>query len=220
MKGYSTFPKSPALLGPYHQILYHLISRTLIGGVLLLCREPVGVFYSPSQLGKEELEVKAKPSYMCTFTTPPHESLSCLVSLYFSFLPLSHTPTHTLLLQNVSLCEGEDGESRSVPSRSEDAQRRTGSFWMPALKTNCDKVSVCNESVKIGPGMLDYLLRSAPTYRKRILTSEKKVRQWLILSFYLLFLLLVSMEVLGFCPSSFDVELSHFDLSLEGLWPV
>ena len=95
MKGYSTFPKSPALLGPYHQILYHLISRTLIGGVLLLCREPVGVFYSPSQLGKEELEVKAKPSYMCTFTTPPM-NLSRVWFLYISPFSLYLTPPHTL----------------------------------------------------------------------------------------------------------------------------
>ena len=44
--------------------------------------------------------------------------------------------------------------------------------------------------------------------------------QYTTLSFHLLFLLLVSTEVLGFCPSSFDVELSRFDLSLEGLWRV
>ena len=30
-----------------------------------------------------------------------------------------------------------------------------------------------SESVEIGPGMLVYLLHSAPTYRERILTSEK-----------------------------------------------
>ena len=81
-------------------------------------------------------------------------------SLVFGF-----SITHTLLLQYVSLCEGEDGENRSVRSRSEDARRRTGSFGAPALKTNCD--SVCNELVEIGLGMLDYLLRLAPTYRER-----------------------------------------------------
>ena len=93
-------------------------------------------------------------------------NLSCVWFLYISPFSLYLKPTHTLL-QNVSLCEGEDGESWSVLSRSEDARRRTGSFWAPVLKTNCDKVSVCNESVEIGPGMLDYLLRSAPTYRER-----------------------------------------------------
>ena len=78
---------------------------------------------------------------------------------------------------------------------------------------------MCNESVEIGPGMLDYPLRSASTYRERILTSEKS-KTVVNTFFYLLFLLLVSMEVLVFVPSSFDVELSRFDLSLEGLWPV
>ena len=158
-------------------------------------------------------------SALC-YDPPPPMNLSRVWFLYISPFSLYLTSTHTLLLQYVSLCEGEDGESRTVPSRSEDAWRRTGSFWAPALKTNCDKVSVCNESVEIGLGMLDYLQRSTPTYRERILTSGKKVSQWLILSFYLLFLLLDSTEVLGFCPSSFDVELLHFDLSLEGLWLV
>ena len=97
----------------------------------------------------------------------PPMTLSRVWFLYISPFPLYHIPPHTLLFQYVSLCEGEDGESRSVPSRSEDARRRTGSSWAPALKTNCDKVSVCNESVEIGPGMLDYLLRSAPSYRER-----------------------------------------------------
>ena len=106
--------------------------------------------------------------------TLPAMNLSRVWFLYISRFSLYLTPTHTLLLQYVSLCEGEDGESRSVPSRSEDARRRTGSFGVPALKTNCDKFLVCNESVEIGPGMLDYLLRLAPTYIERILTSEKK----------------------------------------------
>ena len=100
-------------------------------------------------------------------------NLSRVWFLYISPFSLYLTPTHSLLLQYVSLCEGEDVESRSVLSRSEDARRRIGSFGVPALKTNCDKVSVGNESVEIGLGMLDYLLRSAPTYRERILTSEK-----------------------------------------------
>ena len=49
MKGYSAFPKAPALLEPHHQIVF-LISRTLMGEVLLLRRDTVDVFYSPSRL--------------------------------------------------------------------------------------------------------------------------------------------------------------------------
>ena len=70
-KGYSTFPKALALLEPQHKII-SVISRTLIGwgsyssaemqsvyftapadwatlveGLLLFCRDAVGVFYSP-----------------------------------------------------------------------------------------------------------------------------------------------------------------------------
>ena len=54
MKGYTAFPKAPALLEPHHQIVF-VISRTFIGVVLSLCREAVGVFCSippPSWLGK------------------------------------------------------------------------------------------------------------------------------------------------------------------------
>ena len=51
MKGYSTFPKAPALLDLTIR-LFSVISRTLVGGgVLPLCRGAVGVFYSPSWLG-------------------------------------------------------------------------------------------------------------------------------------------------------------------------
>ena len=52
MKGYSAFPKAPALLEPHHQHCWNLTLRTLVGGgVLPLCRETVGVFYNPSRLG-------------------------------------------------------------------------------------------------------------------------------------------------------------------------
>ena len=57
MKGCSTFPKSPALLKPHPIRLFSVIYRTLDGGVLLLCREAVSVFYSPSQLGKVRIRV-------------------------------------------------------------------------------------------------------------------------------------------------------------------
>ena len=53
MKGYSTFPKTPALLEPYNQIVFRH-NRTLIGeSILPLLREAVGVFYSPSRLGHQ-----------------------------------------------------------------------------------------------------------------------------------------------------------------------
>ena len=32
MKGYSIFPKTPALLEPHHQMKFSVISRTLVGG--------------------------------------------------------------------------------------------------------------------------------------------------------------------------------------------
>ena len=50
-EGYSAFLKAPALLKPHHQI-FCVISRTLVGSrVLPLCRDTVGVFYTPSRLG-------------------------------------------------------------------------------------------------------------------------------------------------------------------------
>ena len=51
MKEYSTFPKDPALLKPHHQIVY-MQDSCCVWGVLPLCREAVGVFYSSSQMGK------------------------------------------------------------------------------------------------------------------------------------------------------------------------
>ena len=51
MKGCTVFPKPPALLGP-HQTFVSYPGHSLVGGVLPLCREAVGVFYSPSRLGK------------------------------------------------------------------------------------------------------------------------------------------------------------------------
>ena len=52
-KGYSAFPKAPALLEPYHQIVYCHIQDTRWWGVLPLCRGAVSIFYSPhpSRLG-------------------------------------------------------------------------------------------------------------------------------------------------------------------------
>ena len=36
--------------------LFSVISRTLIGGVLPLCREAVSVFYNPTRLGDNQVE--------------------------------------------------------------------------------------------------------------------------------------------------------------------
>ena len=51
MLRYSTFLKVLALLEPDHQIVYGYIQVTRWGGVLLLYREVIGVFYRSSQLG-------------------------------------------------------------------------------------------------------------------------------------------------------------------------
>ena len=54
MKGYSAFPK----LQDYwslHIRLFNVISRTLVGIILPLCRGAVGVFYSASRLGQNVL---------------------------------------------------------------------------------------------------------------------------------------------------------------------
>ena len=51
MKEYSAFPKAPALLEPQHQIVLCHIQDTCWEGVLPLCGDAVGVFYSPSRLG-------------------------------------------------------------------------------------------------------------------------------------------------------------------------
>ena len=48
------FPKAPALLVPHHLIVHCPIQDTR-WKVSRLCRDAVGVFYSPSRLGKEEL---------------------------------------------------------------------------------------------------------------------------------------------------------------------
>ena len=59
MKGYSIFPKAPVLLKPHHQIVYGHI-RTLVEGVLPLCRDAVRVFYRPSRLGHHASDVISK----------------------------------------------------------------------------------------------------------------------------------------------------------------
>ena len=48
MKGYSAFPKAPALLEPSPSDCLVSYPGHSLGGVLPLCREAVGVFYSSS----------------------------------------------------------------------------------------------------------------------------------------------------------------------------
>ena len=58
MKGYSTFPKAPALPELHHQTVYcHFQDTHSRGeGVLPLCRETVGVFYNPNKMDQEETQ--------------------------------------------------------------------------------------------------------------------------------------------------------------------
>ena len=56
MKRYSAFPKAPALLEPHHQIVKCHIQDTCWRGVLPLCREAVGVSFSPSRLGNKTIK--------------------------------------------------------------------------------------------------------------------------------------------------------------------
>ena len=69
MKKYSTLPKVPSLLEPYDQI-FSVIYLLGVGG-LSLCRDTVGVFYSPNQLGCCEmcflLNVCFAIIYKCVF---------------------------------------------------------------------------------------------------------------------------------------------------------
>ena len=144
----------------------------------------------------------------------------------FFFLFLFHTVTnlpHMNLIFSIShphtlfpLGDGEDGESRSVPSRREDGEnRKLGA----SLKTNCNKVWLCHKSVEIGPGRWDYLLRSAPTYRERFVTSEK-VKQCLVFSFCLLFLLVAFREGLAiFAPPPLMLNCYFSDFLWEDCVP-
>ena len=54
MKGYSAFPKAPAILEPRHQIASCHFQDTHWGGSYPLCKEAVGVFYSPSWLCQQK----------------------------------------------------------------------------------------------------------------------------------------------------------------------
>ena len=82
---------------------------------------------------------------MGSVTTLPHLNLSSLI--FFSI-----SDPRILF----SLGEGEDGESRSVPKRSEDGENRK-------LGTSLKKQIATRFGVAINQSRLDYLLRSAPT---------------------------------------------------------
>ena len=75
MKGYSVFPKPPVLLKPHHQIVW------CRWGSLTVCKEAVGVFYSPSRLGNLN---------NCWYAIKQLNQTKSNLSL-----PLSHTHTHT-----------------------------------------------------------------------------------------------------------------------------
>ena len=52
-EGVLCIPNTPALLVPHHQIVSCLIQDTR-WGVLPVCRDAIGVFYSPSRLGNDK----------------------------------------------------------------------------------------------------------------------------------------------------------------------
>ena len=60
MKEYSEFPKAPVITGASQSDCLVSYPEHSLAGVLLLCREAVGVFYSPSRLGNQKLENSAK----------------------------------------------------------------------------------------------------------------------------------------------------------------
>ena len=95
MKGYSTFPKNPALLKPHHQI-FTVISKTFVWGVLLLCRDSVAVFYSPNRLGilfrskNSEYEFKNGNCIRClyTFLVVHNDFFSMQITILIGFILL------------------------------------------------------------------------------------------------------------------------------------
>ena len=57
IKGVLRIPQSSSITGNSPSDFFSVISRTLVGGVLPLCREAVSVFYSPSRLGNHFLSL-------------------------------------------------------------------------------------------------------------------------------------------------------------------
>ena len=132
------------------------------------------------------------------FGPPLHESLVFGFSIFLLSPSISHP--HTFFSYNVFHSEKEKTGRAGVSRVGAKMPEREPEVFGTSFKTNCDKVSVCNESVEIGPGMLDYLMCSAPTYRERILTSEKKSKTG-VNTFFLLFLSFVGFHgVFGILP--------------------
>ena len=63
MKGYSAYPKAPALLEPYHQIVYYHIWYTHLRGGLSHYSDAVSVFYNPTPSWLGHRTVFVKQSY-------------------------------------------------------------------------------------------------------------------------------------------------------------
>ena len=59
MKEYATIPKDWSL----SIRVFNVISWTLVGRVLPLCRDAVGVFYSPSRMGFQSVELENSKQY-------------------------------------------------------------------------------------------------------------------------------------------------------------
>ena len=97
--------------------LFSVISRTLIGGVLLLCKDVVSVFYSPSRLGQVTLmwsrtvgescweskqpadtELKQKFLTLYNLKTPMATSLNAHALLVFHWSQF--TPTHFFMTRD------------------------------------------------------------------------------------------------------------------------
>ena len=77
MTAYSAFPKVQAPQETYHQIVKCHIEDTRWRGVLPLSRDAVGVFYSPSRLGKVIFEC------LFFFTLPTFKPKVCLYPTSF-----------------------------------------------------------------------------------------------------------------------------------------
>ena len=59
---YSAFPKAPALLELHHRIVSCYTRDTRWGKALPLCRDAVGIFYSPSRLVGGLFDVSTQPT--------------------------------------------------------------------------------------------------------------------------------------------------------------
>ena len=76
MKVYSVFPLALLLLDITIRI-FDIISRTLVvGEVLPICRNAVGVFWSPSQLSKTSLFTASLVAILATLRSEPMNKFS------------------------------------------------------------------------------------------------------------------------------------------------